>query len=200
MRYVLVAYECKWIWILHWVLALFLSHFLNMRIIQKILYVNPTLSSTKVFRLFPSFFYSTRMLVTFYRPTFQGNRCLHTVPPHCAASPYAHPGAPLAHSPYDMAGSADWNRPSGRWNAAGSISGHWWRQAGQRRAPTARGATMWGALRRAHVAPMQHREAWGWGNKTSSTGGGERTHASTGRTWWAARVWRWCQMGSQCEG
>ena len=61
-------------------LTLFLSHFLDKGVIQKRTDVYPTVPSTGIFLLFPSFFAKARMLITFYRPTYQGAGCLHTAP------------------------------------------------------------------------------------------------------------------------
>ena len=62
-------------------LAIFLSHLIGKGVIQKITAVYPTVASTGIFLLFPSFFALTRIPTTFSRPTSQGTGFLHTSPP-----------------------------------------------------------------------------------------------------------------------
>ena len=49
--------------------AIFLSHFLDKGVIQKLTDVYPRVSSTGIFLLFPSFFVLTRMLIALSQPT-----------------------------------------------------------------------------------------------------------------------------------
>ena len=57
-------------------------------VIQKITTVDPTVASTGIFLLFPSFFTCTRMPVTLSQPTSQGAGGLHmALPPHIHQPP-----------------------------------------------------------------------------------------------------------------
>ena len=62
-------------------LGLGLSHFLIRGLIQKRTAVDSTVSSMELLLILTSFFASTRMLITFYRPIYQVTGYLHTVPP-----------------------------------------------------------------------------------------------------------------------
>ena len=62
-------------------LTLFLSHLLDKGVIQKRRAVDPTLSSTRLFLLFPSLFASKRIPTTFSRTNSQSAGCLHKAPP-----------------------------------------------------------------------------------------------------------------------
>ena len=62
--------------------------FIDKGIIQEITVVYTTVASTGISLLFPYFFASTRMSITFYRLTSQGAGCLHTAPlPLCRRYP-----------------------------------------------------------------------------------------------------------------